>query len=115
MRSNLESKAGGRLMFSTTDFLGLYLECTGFAAEIIAVRQFSWHTIPALAIEIVCCYMPSSRMILLLLSILSNSSMQQIPRSLKTRAPLYRMNSFVSGSLLTLAVRPTALDPLPLV
>lgn len=102
-------------MFSTTDFFGLYLEWTGFAADMIAVLQFNWHTIPALAMEIVCCYIPSNKIILLLLSILSNSSIQQIPKSLNTRAPLYNTNYLVSGSLLTLAVKPTALEPLPLV
>ncbi len=41
--------------------------------------------------------------------------MQQIPKSLKTSAPLYKTNYFVYGSFLTLAVKPTALDPFPLV
>ena len=69
-------------------FLGLYFEWIGLAADIIAALQFSWQTIPALAIEIVCCSIPSNKMILLLLSILSNSSIQHIPKSLKTKAPL---------------------------
>jgi hypothetical protein len=43
-------------MFYTIDFCGLYFEFTGFAAEIIAVLEFSEQTIPAFAIEIVCCY-----------------------------------------------------------
>jgi hypothetical protein len=75
----------------------------------------SWQTMPALAMEMVCCSMASRRMVLLFWSILSNSSMQQMPRSLRTSAPDYRMNSRVSGSFRTLAVRPTALEPLPLV
>ncbi len=41
--------------------------------------------------------------------------MQQIPKSLKTRAPLSRTNYLVYGSFLTFAVRPTALEPRPLV
>ncbi len=75
--------------------------------------------------------------------ILSNSSMQHIPLSLSTRAPLYVVcvcvcvlviqywiniytactcnplthvcstSCLVSGSLVTYAVKPTALDPLP--
>jgi hypothetical protein len=102
-------------MFYITDFFWSYLEFTGFAAARIAVLEFSWHTIPALAIEIVCCYIAYSRIVLEFSSILSNSSIQQIPWSLKTKAPLYRMNSLVYGSFRTLAVRPTALDPLPLV
>jgi len=39
--------------------------------------------------------------------------MQQIPLSDKTRAPLSRTISFVSGSLVTYTVKPTADDPLP--
>merc|ERR1719376_129824 len=46
-------------------------------------------------------------------SILSNSSMQQTPRSDKTNAPLSNTSSPVAGSLLIEAVRPTALLPLP--
>jgi len=44
------------LIFSTTDFFVSYLEWIGFAAERIDVREFNWHTITALATEIVCCY-----------------------------------------------------------
>jgi hypothetical protein len=39
--------------------------------------------------------------------------MQQIPWSLSTNAPLSSTNSLVYGSLRTLAVRPTADEPLP--
>jgi hypothetical protein len=56
-RSNRESNAGGRFIFYTTDFLVSYFECKGLAAANIAVLEFNWHTIPALAIDIVCCYM----------------------------------------------------------
>ena len=45
--------------------------------------------------------------------ILSNSSMQQTPRSDNTRAPDSNTNSLVSGSFVTYAVRPTAEEPLP--
>lgn len=38
-----------------------------------------------------------------------------MPKSLKTKAPLSKINYLVSGSFRTLAVKPTALDPLPLV
>ena len=115
MRSNRERRAGERLIFYTTDFFASYLEWTGLAAAKIAVLELSWQTIPALAIEMVCCSIASRRIVLLLSSILSNSSMQHIPKSLSTNAPLYKMNSLVSGSFLTFAVRPTALEPLPLV
>lgn len=82
-------------MFYTTDFFESYFECTGFAAANIAVREFNWHTIPAFAIEIVCCSIASSKTVRLFISILSNSSIQQIPKSLSTRAPLSSTNSLV--------------------
>lgn len=46
-------------------------------------------------------------------SILSNSSMQQTPLSLNTKAPDSNTYSFVSGSLVTYAVNPTLEEPLP--
>ena len=39
--------------------------------------------------------------------------MQQIPLSDKTNAPLSNTISFVSGSLVTYTVRPTADEPFP--
>ncbi len=59
-------------MFSITDFLLSYLEWIGFAAAKIDVLEFNWHTIPAFAIEIVCCYIAYKRIVLLGGSILSN-------------------------------------------
>ena len=59
-------------MLSMTDFLTLYLEKMGLAAAKIAVLEFNWHTIPALAIDMVCCSIASSRIVLELSSILSN-------------------------------------------
>lgn len=52
-------------MFYTTLFFGSYFECIGFAADKIDVLEFNWHTIPALAIDIVCCYMAYSKIVLL--------------------------------------------------
>ena len=72
MRSNLVRRAGFKLMFYTTDFLGLYFEFIGLAAAKIDVLEFNWQTIPALAIEIVCCSIASRRIVLLFTSILSN-------------------------------------------
>jgi len=46
-------------MFSTIDFLGLYLLSTGFAAARIAVLAFKVQMIPALATETVYCSMAS--------------------------------------------------------
>ena len=55
-----------------TDFLRSYLDPIGLAAARMAVLEFSWHTIPALAIEMVCCSIASRRMVLEFGSILSN-------------------------------------------
>ena len=63
--------------------------------------------------ERVCCSITSCNTDLVLSFILSNSSMQQIPLSLSTSAPVWRTSCRVSGSFITYAVRPTALEPLP--
>lgn len=101
IRSNLDNKVGGRLMFSTTVFFLLYLLSTGFAAAKMAVLVFREATIPALAIEMVYYSMASWSIDLVWSSILSNSSMQQIPMSESTRAPDSRTISLVSGSRVT--------------
>ena len=100
-------------MFSTTESFVLYFDCTGLAAAKIAVLAFNVQIIPALATETVYCSMASWRMFLVPSSILSNSSMQQIPLSDSTSAPLSRTISLVSGSFVTYTVRPTAELPLP--
>jgi len=79
-------------MFSTTERLRSYLEPTGLAAARMAVLEFSWHTIPALAMEMVCCSIAYRRMVLEFYYILSNSSIQQIPWSASTSAPLSNTN-----------------------
>ena len=48
-------------------------------------------------------------------SILSNSSMQQMPMSASTTAPASSISSLVTGSLMIAAVSPTPLLPLPVV
>jgi hypothetical protein len=48
-------------------------------------------------------------------SILSNSSMQQIPMSASTSAPAYSDSSFVYGSITIAAVSPTPELPFPVV
>jgi hypothetical protein len=101
MRSNLDNRVGGSLILSTTDMDGSYFELTGFAAAKIAVLAFNEQMIPALATETVYCSIASWRITLVLSSILSNSSIQQIPLSERTKAPLSRTISFVSGSLVT--------------
>jgi hypothetical protein len=101
IRSNLDSKVGGNLILSTTDNLGSYLELIGFAAAKIAVLALSEQIMPAFATDTVYCSIASWRMTRVLSSILSNSSIQQIPLSDKTSAPLSRIISFVSGSFVT--------------
>ena len=102
-------------MLSTTERAGLYRDSTGFADASTAVRALRVQMMPALAMDTVCCSMTSCRMLRVLSFILSNSSMQQMPRSLNTSAPDSRMSSLVSGSFVMYAVRPTADEPLPLV
>ena len=65
-------REAGRFMFYIIDFFKLYFDAWGLAAAKIAVLAFNWQTIPALAIEIVCCYIASSNIILEFSSILSN-------------------------------------------
>jgi hypothetical protein len=48
-------------MFYITDFFLSYFDPIGLAAAKMAVREFSWHTIPAFAIEIVCCSIAYNR------------------------------------------------------
>ena len=100
IKSNLERRVGGSRILAITDFFTSYLEPTGLAAARIAVLALSEQTIPALATDIVYYSIASWRIVLPFSSILSNSSMQQIPLSLKTIAPDSRTISRVSGSLL---------------
>ena len=74
-------------MFSTGDILVLYRPYRGLAAARIEARAFRVVEIPAFEIEIVCCSMTSWMAVRSDSSILSNSSMQQIPLSASTRAP----------------------------
>jgi hypothetical protein len=101
------------LILSTTDNFGSYFEFTGLAAAKIAVLAFNVQIIPALATETVYCSIASCKIVLVLSSILSNSSMQHIPLSDRTKAPLSSTSSFVSTSLVIYTVRPTAELPLP--
>lgn len=100
-------------MLSTTDIFVSYFDFIGFAAAKIAVLAFSVHIIPAFATETVYYSIASCKTFLVPSSILSNSSIQQIPLSDKTRAPLSSTISFVSGSFVTYTVKPTADEPFP--
>ena len=119
-------------MFSTGDTLGLYRPYRGLAAARIEVRALRVVDIPALFIEMVCCSITSWIAVLSDSSILSNSSIQQMPLSASTSAPpsVNHMStkqitrvllvgpktiSSVTGSRITAAVRPTPDEPLPVV
>jgi len=68
--------------------------------------------IPPLAIEIVYCSIASNR-VLWSEVILSNSSIQQIPKSLSTKAPASKVYSLLTVSLTIVAVRPAFVVELP--
>lgn len=115
IRSNLDSKAAGRFKFFWVDYFLLYRPKIGLAAARTAVLEFKVVMMPALVIETVCCSMTSWIAVLSYSSILSNSSMQQIPMSAKTRAPASKESSFVIGSVTIAAVKPTPELPFPVV
>lgn len=87
----------------------------GFAAARIEHLAFSRAVIPALAKDTVCCSITSWIATLSFSSILSNSSMQQIPLSASTKAPPSRVISEDTGSLIIDAVNPAPVEPLPVV
>ncbi len=106
MTSNRDRIVGGKFKFSTMLLPALYLLSMGFADAKMEVRAFKVVMIPALAIETVCCSydvgkhmkiqgsceprdhtITSCKIVRVSSDILSNSSMQQIPPSLKTNAP----------------------------
>ena len=93
----------------------LYLPYKGLAAANTEVRAFKVVVIPALAIETVYYSITSWIEVLSLSFILSNSSIQHTPLSAKTKAPASKVISPVDGSFITLAVRPTPEEPLPVV
>ena len=113
--SNLDKSAAGKLIFSCGDNLVLYLPYNGFAAAKIEVLAFNVVVIPALEMEMVCCSITSWIAVRSVSSILSNSSIQQIPLSANTSAPPSKIISSVTGSLKTAAVKPTPDEPLPVV
>ena len=97
-----------RLCFSF--FERSYRPPTGLAAAKMDVRALSVAWIPALDIEMVCCSIASWIATWSLASILSNSSMQQMPLSANIKAPASMQNSPVSTSFATVAVKPAADD-----
>ena len=108
-----DKRAAGSAMFSAGDLRMSYRPHAGLAAARTAVRVLRVVVMPALAILTVCCSITSWMAVRSPSSILSNSSMQQMPLSARTSAPPSSTNSDVVGSRMTAAVRPTPLEPLP--
>ena len=77
------------------------------------MRALSVAWMPALAMLMVCCSMASWMATWSAMSILSNSSMAQMPLSASMSAPASMVNSPVSSSFTTAAVRPAAEDAFP--
>ena len=113
-KSNLDIRGADKLILCFNAFDLSYLPNNGLAAARIDVLAFNVAYIPALAIEIVCCYIASWIATWSFTSILSNSSIQQTPLSANINAPAYNPTSPFS-SLVTVAVRPAADVVLPLV
>ena len=92
--SKRDKIVGGRFRLSTIDFEGLYFDSIGLADARIEVRAFSDVIIPALAMDTVCCSITSCKIVRVLSDILSNSSIQQMPPSDSTSAPLKNKTKF---------------------
>ena len=106
MREGVWGKTPGHSFFSVQLFQG----STTFAGNKCTLA------VPlTLAIEMVCCSITSWMAVRSPSSILSNSSMQQMPWSASTRAPPSSVISPVTGSFITAAVRPTPELPRPVV
>lgn len=115
IKSNLDKSEYGRFTFSCGDLDLLYLPWIGFAAAKMEVLALSQVVIPALAIDTVYYSITSWIETQSCSSILSNSSMQQIPLSAKTNAPPSKTISLVVGSQDIVAVKPAPEEPLPVV
>mmetsp|Transcript_28138 Transcript_28138/g.76182 ORF Transcript_28138/g.76182 Transcript_28138/m.76182 type:complete len:227 (-) Transcript_28138:67-747(-) len=102
-------------MFLARSMVGSKLPNCGFAAASTLQRAFSVTCMPALAMVTHCCSMASWMATRSPRPILSNSSMQITPRSARTMAPASRVNSRAPGSRIIAAVRPTPLEPRPVV
>mmetsp|Transcript_61325 Transcript_61325/g.159190 ORF Transcript_61325/g.159190 Transcript_61325/m.159190 type:complete len:217 (+) Transcript_61325:997-1647(+) len=87
----------------------------GFAAAVTAHREFSFTCMPAFAMVTHCCSIASWMATRSPAPILSNSSIQITPLSARTMAPASRWKSLEPGSFVIAAVRPTPLEPRPVV
>mmetsp|Transcript_31772 Transcript_31772/g.69993 ORF Transcript_31772/g.69993 Transcript_31772/m.69993 type:complete len:259 (-) Transcript_31772:722-1498(-) len=87
----------------------------GLAAASTELRALRDAWMPALAMVTVCCSITSWIATRSFSDILSNSSMHTTPLSASTIAPASSRLSPVSGSTVTAAVRPTPVEPRPVV
>mmetsp|Transcript_29867 Transcript_29867/g.86777 ORF Transcript_29867/g.86777 Transcript_29867/m.86777 type:complete len:230 (-) Transcript_29867:846-1535(-) len=115
MRSKRDSKESGNLMLSARLNVGSKLPYTGLAAASTLHLAFSETCMPALAMVTHCCSIASWMATRSFKLILSNSSMQMTPLSARTIAPASRVNSLEAASRTMAAVRPTPLEPRPVV
>ncbi|GBE19178.1 hypothetical protein BMS3Abin16_01793 [archaeon BMS3Abin16] len=113
-RSNREIMVEERLICSDIERYWSKRPYFGFAAARIAVRAENCASIPAFATLTVCCSIASCMAERSSLVILSNSSIQAIPRSASTSAPASRLQPpSPKSSLTAVAVRPAPVAPLP--
>ena len=114
IKSNLDNKAGGTLMFSPKDSFASYFPNFGFAAASILVFAGSVRLTPATALDTVCCSMASCIELRSSLFILSNSSINANPPEHNGNTPACAI-IVPSASLTIPIVSPAADVPLPLV
>ena len=112
IRSNLEIIAFESLSPLFNDFPFLKLPPIGLAEAMMLVLDESEHRTPLFAIDMVC-YSMASRRAWWSAVILSNSSMQQQPRSERTSAPASIALSDVTGSLVIATVNPALVEEVP--
>mmetsp|Transcript_59047 Transcript_59047/g.71080 ORF Transcript_59047/g.71080 Transcript_59047/m.71080 type:complete len:204 (+) Transcript_59047:833-1444(+) len=114
IKSKRERRGASIPVFPTISLFPSKRPPLGFATAITVVRQLSLHTIPALAIERVCCSIASCIVVRSSARTQPNSSIQHTPRSANTRAPASKEKSF-DPSLTAAAVRPADVVPTPVV
>mmetsp|Transcript_29921 Transcript_29921/g.85489 ORF Transcript_29921/g.85489 Transcript_29921/m.85489 type:complete len:237 (-) Transcript_29921:620-1330(-) len=112
--SKRERMVVSKSIWSAVLWRSSYVPKRGLAAASTLHWVFNIVVIPAFAIEMVCCSIASWIATRSFSSILSNSSMHTMPPSASTMAPPSRLKP-PPGEDTMLAVRPAALEPLPLV
>ena len=92
MMSKRDRRGGAMPVFALTLSFTSY-RLFGLVTANIVARVLSLHTMPAFAIEIVCCSIASWMDARSCSRMEPNSSMQQTPRSASTNAPASRVHS----------------------